>query len=847
MSSRWPSSLLNATNKRLTERIEQLTFDLNTKRNSVAEQREVVALLKKHQHEAQQQVKIAAEALECERAAVENDEGKLKQLQLEAEADARRARQSKEAETQLSQAVSALESTLDQRCRALSGQREIAVELEKEARELVSAHLSRQRVGDELTAAQRELSSTVWSTLGRLNEQVCVATRRLEEVRGERLHVLQEVDAMHLALQYAVKDQAESLRALELVYVQTSQLDAQVLANAKSMEVLVAAARERKKLRGELQATLERLRGDSQRQALAHDLKRERYDKQVHALQKAVAALREDEEHSVILRRCEQAEVQQLCQQRRELEHVILLCEEKRQLLTQKQARRDALEGARALMQRQESTGQPSPAALCDMILALEQQEALLEDRVERTCAKLTGAIQTFMDEGRRGEHFNAAVADKMKAKLSLVSDQEASEGHVQLLRERGRKVEEALTERQALLSSMQALALEQRAQRQASWLREIEQLRGTLLRVQRDHQQLLHGTTTLRSSWHHTRKALEEKGMSQVKVLSDLRLLEAEVSRLDQEMSAAVEEHNSRLLQHEQAGVTLQSLMKAADAQVGALKEAAGAEAYIRAEVQIVEERIQADMQGALVELHLNENEVHELSEELQRHRKKLNLLRLRYEEVVTSMARAAQKPLNEEEGVGIPLPLLNSASDTCTPEAVHAHLLLRRSYEREQLMQRGNYLDLRLVALDKETSTLRHMLDGLRSSRRVTSEHVNALGEVFSTAKRAGASSIKNCSSQLAPSAPSCSPALIKKELLSSAKTSEHYLTAELQLLDETLAAMSQQRDDSRVRLHEMRATLKELQDTERQKRMQVQKLRESAQRSRKLANVVSVKCSR
>ncbi|GET92628.1 hypothetical protein, conserved [Leishmania tarentolae] len=846
MSSRWPSSLLNATNKRLTERIEQLTLDLDTKRNSVIEQREVLALLKKHQHEAQQQVKSTAEALGRERAAVENAEGKLKQFQLEAEADARRACKLKEEETQLSQAVSALELALDQRCRALSGQRELAVELEEEAKELVSAHLSRQRVGDELAAAQRELSSTVWATLSRLNEQVRVATRRLEEVRGERLYALQEVDAMHLALQHAVKDQAESLRALELVYAQTSQLDAQVRENAKSMEVLVGAAREGEKLRSQLQATLERLRGDNKRQELTHNLKREQYDKQVHALQKAAAALREDEERSVISTRCNQAEVQQLCQQRRQLEHVILLCEEKRQLLTQQQVRRDALESACALMQRQESTGQPSPAAMRDMILALERQEALLEDRVERTYAKLTEAIQIFTDEGRKSEHFNTAVADKMKTKLSLASDQETAEGHAQLLKERYRKLEEALAERQALFSSMQALALEQRAQRQASWLREIEQLRGTLLRVQRDHQQLLHGTATLRSSWHHTRKTMEEKGVSQGKVLSDLRLLESEVSRLDQEMTATVEEHSSRLLQHEQAGVTLQSLMRAADAQVGALKEAAGAEAYLRVEVQIEEERIQAGMQGTLVELHLNEKEVHELNEELQRHRKKLNLLRLRYEEAVTSMARVVQKPLNEEEGGDIPLPLLNSESDTCTPEAVHAYLLLRRSYEREQLMQRGNYLDLRLVALDKETSTLRHMLDGLRSSRRATTECASIVGELTSV-KKTGASSIENCNSQVRASTPSCSPALMKQQLLSGTEASEHYWRAELQILDETLASMSQQREESRMRLHEMRSTLKELQNTHRQKRMQVQKLRESVQRSRKVTSVVSVKCRR
>ncbi|AIO01737.1 hypothetical protein LPMP_341110 [Leishmania panamensis] len=840
MSSRWPSSLLNTTNKRLTECIEQLTLDLDNKRNSVVEHREVVALLKKHQHQAQQQIKATAEAVERERAVVEDDESKLRQLRQESETETRRARQAKEAEIQLSQAVSALEATVDQHYRVLSGKREIAVELEEEAKELVAAHLSRQRVGDELAAAQREVSSTLWVTLDNLNEQVRVTACRLEEARGERLHVLQEVDAMQLALQDAVKDQAESLRALKLVNVQTSQLDTQVLENAKSMEVLLETAHEKEKLRGDLHATLERLLGDNKLQALSRDLKRERYDRQVHALQKAVEDLRDDEARSLISTRCEQAEIQQLCQQRRELEHVILLCEEKRQLLAQQQARRDALEGARGQMQRDESTGQPSPAALRDMILGLGRQEAQLEDRVERTRAKLTDAIQTFMDEGRKSEEVNAAVANMMKVKWTLVADQETAEGHMQLLKERSNKLSEELSERQALLPSMQALALERRAQRHASWLREIEQLRGTLLRVQRDHRLLLHDTVTLRSSWHHTRKALEEKDVSQGKMMGDLRLLEAEVSRLDREVTATVEEHHIRLLQHEQAGVTLQSLMRAADAQVSTLKETAGVEAYLRAEVQIEEERIQADMRGALIELHLNENEVHELSEELQRHRKKLNLLRLRYEEAMASMARAAQKPLNEEERGSTPLPLLNSESETCTPEAMHAHLLLRRSYEREQLMQRGNYLDLRLVALDRETSTLRHMLNELRSSRCIATEHVNALEELTSTGKKADTSSIENCNTQLGPSVLLCSPALAKEQLLSSAEVSEHYWRTELQLLDEALAAMSRQRNDSRVRLHEMRTALKELKDTERQKRMQVQKLREDIQRSRKWAKV-------
>ncbi|KAG5466706.1 hypothetical protein LSCM1_00878 [Leishmania martiniquensis] len=844
MSSRWPSSLLNATNKRLTERIEQLTLELDTKRNSVSEQREVVALLKKNQHRAQQQVKAAEEALERERAAVEADEDRLKQLQQEAETDAHRVRRAKEAEAQLSQTVSALESAVDQRCRALSGQREIAASLEEEAKELVSEQLSRQRAGDELAASQRELSSTVWATLGRLNEKVLASTRRLEEAQGERLRVLQELDCMQVALQHAVNDQAESVRTLELVHVQSSQLDAQVLANSKSMEALSEAAREREKIRDELHATLERLLQDNKHQALASDVKRERYDRHVRAFQKAVAAMREDESRSLSTTRCEQVEVQHLSQEHRKLEHVILLCEEKRQLLAQQQARRNALEDARARMRQQESTGQPSPAALLDMILALERQEALLDDRVERTRAKLTAAIQIFTEEGRKGEQINAAVTNKVKVKVTLLSDQEASEGHVQLLKERSRKLEEALTERQGLLPSLQAMGQEQRAQRQASWLREIEQLRSTLLRMQRAHQQLLHGTVTLRSSLHHTRKTVEEKDVSQGKLLSDLLLLEAEVSRLEGEMTATAEEQNSRLLQHNQAEVTLQSLMKAADVQVGVLKEAAGVAAYLRAEVQIEEERIQADMQGALVELHLNESEVHELSEELRRHRKKLSLLRLRYEDVMESMTRAAQKPLNEDQEGSTPIPLPNSESKNCTPEAVHAHLLLRRSYEREQLMQRGNYLDLRLVALDRETSTLRHMLDGLRSSRGVTTEHANPVDGSSSTVQKADTCSIESNSVQPGPSTPSCSPALIKKHLLSSAEASEHCWRAELRLLDETLAAMSQQRDGLRVRLHEMRATLKELQDAERQKRMHVQKLREAAQRSRKLASIVSVK---
>ncbi|KAG5492538.1 hypothetical protein JKF63_01116 [Porcisia hertigi] len=843
MSSRWPSSFLNATNKRLTERIEQLTLDLDTKRNSVSEQREVVALLKKHQHRAQQQVKITAEAVERERTAVDNDESKLKQLQQEAEAAARQARRAKETETQISQAVSALESTVAQRGRALSGQREVGVELEERAKELVSMHLSRQRVGDELAAAQCQLSSTLWVTLDRLNEQVRVATRRLEEARDEHLHVLQEADAMEGALQDAVRDKVESVHALELVYLQTSQLDAQVQANAKIMETCLEAAREKEKLRGELQATLTRLLEDNKRQALARDFKRQRYDRQVQALQKAAAALREDEASSTSTKRSEQAEVQQLSHQRRELEHIILLCEEKRQFLALQQARRDALEEARAQMQRQGSTGKPPPAALRNMIVDLMRQEALAEDRIERTRAKLTDAIQTFMAEGRKGEQVNAAVGDRMKAKSALISEQEASEGQVQLLKERCSKLDAALTERRMLLPSMHALALEQRAQRQDSWLREIDQLRGVLLRVQRDHQQLLRGTVTLRSSLQHTRKALEGKDVSQAKMLDDLRLLGEEVPRLEREMAATVEERNSRLLQDEQAGVTLQSLKKAADVQVGSLREAAGIEVYLRAEVQIEEERIQADMQGALLELHLNEKEVHELSEEFQRLRKKLSLLRLRYEELMASMARAAQKPLNEEQEVATPLPLLNSEGAADNPESVHASLLLRRSYEREQLMQRGNYLDLRLVVLDRETSTLRHMLEGLRSSRCATKEHLYAIDRFSSTTEEAGVSSIKHCDVPPGSLSPSGFPVLTKDQLLGSAEATKHYWKEELQLLDEALVAMSRQRDDLRVRLHEMHTTLKNLQDTERQRRMQLQRLREGLRRSLKSTNVVGV----
>ncbi|KAK7198157.1 hypothetical protein NESM_000772400 [Novymonas esmeraldas] len=839
MSARWPSSLLNATNKQLTERVEYLTQDLDRKRQSLTEQREVLNLLKRHRVRTEQQTTVIAKTLELERETVERDAGKLKQLHQAAEADARRARQANEAATQLSQTVSALEATIVQRQRALEEQREIAVELEEEAREVVSAHLDRQRVGDELSAAQRELSSSIWATLGRLHDKIRAATQQLEEARDERRRVVQEADAMQLALHDAVKDQAESVRALELVHAQSSQLDANVRANAEAMEVLVRASREREQLRGELRDTLDHLLAEQKRQSLTRDRHSARYRRQGLALRTAIAALREDEARSLTSARCEQAEVQQLSQLRRGLDHIMLLCDEKRQLLSQQQARRAALEDARTELQRLEQEGQPSPSALRDMLLHLSRQEATLEDRVARTHAKLTSAIQAFVDEGRKGEQVNVKLGATVQAKRSLVAEQEASEGRVQLLKEREGRLGEALVDRQALLPSMQALASEQRAQRQVSRLREVEQLRDSLLRIQRDHQQLLQGTTALRSSLHRTRSAVGEGGEAQGRILGDLQLLEVEVLRLTQETEATAEEHKKRLVQHEQAAVALQSLMKAAHAQVGALKEAAGVEAYLRAEVQIEEERLAADVRGSLVELHLYESEVHTLNEELQRHRKKLGLLRLRYEEIMASMARSAQKPLNEEHEGGSPIPVLDRESAAANPEAVHAHLLLRRSYEREQLMQRGNYLDLRLVALDRETSTLRHMLDGLRSSRPSATEHGHGVGEHAGSLLAAPASSTGELVAGRGSQVATRSPAAAKACLLSSAAAREECWRVEVQMLDSELAAMSQQRDASRSQLHEMRAALKDLQDTERQKRMLLQKLREHVQRSRKAAS--------
>ncbi|KPI86894.1 hypothetical protein ABL78_4028 [Leptomonas seymouri] len=855
MSSRWPSSLLSSTNRRLTERVEQLSADLDSKRNTVVELREVVELLKRDQQQVRRQERTLSEALAKKREAAQRDDEKLKQLTQEVDGSARRVARLKEEEARLESAVASLEISMEHKRRKLEEEQKTAVTMEEEVKEIVLAHLSRQRAGEELSAVQRELSSSVWMKLKRLNERVNAAGQQLADARAEHHHVLRELGAVQHNLQEAVKEQHDSVRALELVHAQSSQLDAHVMANAASMETMKQAAQEKKRIRDEMRSSLDRCLAENKQRAIARDRHRSRYDQQLYALRQLMESIREEEVHVAGCRSRQHAEEHFLEQQRRAFDHVARLYEEKISLLGAEKARHASLVEARALLDKQMEKGTPSPAALRDLVLLLSRQKDVLEDRLERAQVRLTQAIQAFVQEGRKGDQVNEVIAEKQRSRKALIELQETAEGEVSLLRQRCIQLGDLLGERRALLPSMQALAQEQRAQRQESWLRDIEQLRSTLLRSQREHQQLLQGVTTLRSSLHRTRKSLENGDISQNSTMEELRLLEGEVEALEQEQHITTEAQRNAASQIEQADVTLQSLMKAAAAQVGVLRETAGVESFLRAEVQIKEEQIQAAMQDRLVELHLHENELHELNSELQRYSKKLNLLRLRYEEVMASLARASQRPLNEEQSdMPLPLPTLDPVATSSNPEAVHAHLLLRRSFEREQLMQRGNYLDLRLVALGRETDTLRHMLDSLRASSsspsnaRPCADDVAARKMVLHLTERIKEGDVVgdgNVSASPAPTAQSsCSPAVMKDQLVSNALTKERYWSMELGLLDEAMTAMTHERDRTRVQLNELRTTLKELQTAEKQKQMRLQKLRDSVERSHKRANAAAMR---
>ncbi|KAL7710552.1 hypothetical protein N2W54_006123 [Lotmaria passim] len=859
MSARWPSSLLNSTNRQLTERIEQLSADLESKRSTVAELREVVALLKKDQQQTRKRERTVAEALTSKREALEKDEGRLKHLGFEIDANARRARGLQEEETRLMSAVAAMEAAMGHKRHRLEEEQKMTLELEAEVKEIVLANLARQREGEELSAAQREFSSTIWAKLERLNEQLSASTRLLADARAEHSHVLRKLDAVQHSLHDAVREQSDGVRALELVHAQSSQLDTRVVTNATAMEALMRAAGEKAELRERLRSSLDRCLADNKRCVTARDRHRRRYDRQLHTLRQLVESIRDEEAHLVGCTSRQHAEEHLLEQQRRELDRITLLCEERTALLALEKARHVALSEARTLLDKQASAGAPSPAALHDLVLSLTRHRDLLEDRLERAQLRLTWAIQAFEQEGRKADEINEALGEVQKKRRTLAESQETTESEAHLLKQRCTQLGELLGDRRALLPSIQALAQEQRAQRQESWAREVEQLRATLQGAQREYQQLLQGVTTLRSSLLRTRKVLENGETSQSTTIHELRLLEGEVGRLEQEQAITTATQRRAASQVEQASVTLQSMMKTADAQVGVLKEAAGAESFLRAEVQIQEDRIQAEVQNSLVKLHLHEGELHELNEELQRHKKKLGLLRMRYEEVMASLARASQKPLNDEHSdASLPLPPLDPVAATTNPEAVHAHLLLRRSFEREQLMQRGNYLDLRLVTLGRETSTLRHMLDSMR-----TPSTASPLSEATVCVDGAAAdeptafltenhnrtgtlASVERRGLPLANNAPLLcgASAVTKDQLIDRELAQERYWKLELDLLDEAMGAMTRERDRARAQQNELHSTLKELQSTAKQKQMRLQKLHDAVERSHRKANTAAIR---
>lgn len=837
MSARWPSTLLNSVNRQLAEQIERLTADLEVKAHHCAEQKTLVENLRKYCHHVQEETKRCGGLLETTKSAVEKAEGELKQLLPQLDGDTRRLRQLLEQADNLNSSVSSFEEALQQQRKVLLGCQEESILLEAEVKVIVSEHASRQRVGEDLTSAQEKLSSVIWARLEQLNSEVATRMELLERGRKEHERILLEVERMQKLVQAAVTDQAENVEAAQLVHQQTSVLDEQILANAQTMEVLRKEAQEKQSEVKRLHTLLTELRMFQQERKSACDIHRTKMNQRTAAFQELHEALQQIETAIQGSKRRRAVEGQRLVQQHRQLQHLLSLFNDRGQVLEQERLHWRSMEGALKDLRREMDTGQPSLAALQDMLLSLSRQKSLLDDRVERTLGQLTSARQTFIDEGQRCEQINDAIAQKQSEYNALV-DVAAMEGEkAKLLKASAEQLGALLSEREELLPQIRAIEAEQRSQKVAFLTREATRLREELGHAQREYRLLRQGTTALRSSVYRAAQSMGETDETQDTAEKAVRLLEIELTTLEAETKSIEKQRNLKRLQQDQSDVALSTLLKVAEAETGALKEVAGVESYLRAEVLMQEDSLEADMRGALLELHLHEKEVHELYDEQQRHVRKIELLRLRYEEVMAALARSVQRPMSGEGNEGSSFPRLEKllgcaeqGGDQTSPEHLHACLVLQRSYEREQLMERGSYLDLRLVALDRETSALRHMLDALRASAGTSSVTNVRKAAVDSLAK----AEVRREEPIIMKGHGTTSSSAL--QALNVMADHDYYLGVELKLLEEGLVSMSKQRSSVRSQLHQLHSVLRTLQDEVRRKTVESQRLADNLQRIRK-----------
>ncbi|CAD2214528.1 hypothetical protein ADEAN_000197500 [Angomonas deanei] len=825
----WPFHLLNSSNKRLHEEIGRRNTELVGRQKAIAENKDIVALMKKNLVDSNRQIKTLQSSLTVGANTLEALASETKQLTAETEG-ARRVSHSQENNIKrLKELEISLHNAFNNLSASLKEKTKLSREIELEAQQVVVSHLERQHFGEALEKEKQSLSTSVWAKLEGLHLTLAERRNKLELLQSEHDSVLRQLDRVRAQLQEALADQRNNIQEMGLVSKESAALDKAIEANTEKMSLLKDEQSRLEGVRQEEYELLNKLTENLKRQKHAVDTRQRKLNQKNSELTDIVERLRDELNQTEVLKSQKHADSQHYRAILVEYQNLYILAEEKQEILEVQKRRLQFLKDTLNTIEKEiASSCQVSPFALRELYGDLQRQLEYLEERIERATEKKVLAISAFHNEAKLDDNINKNIKSLKKQLVEIEKNEEWSRDTMTVLSSNLGDLEANTEERKKEVREAKASLEEMRQKSQYLLRTKVAELERILTQHMDDNNRLLRDNTALRSSLIRNVNALDQNRNAQSNNIEKERLIEIEIDSLTQELTNLREERNSIKAKLGGGEAMLQMLLDSAAAQLKTRQGVAGIEDLLRAQAQIEMDKINAEMQGALLELHLEQNDQREQVDSLQRLSRKRDLIRSRYEELMASLARKMKRPLEEAEDESGVVLTSSMESDGLRPEEFHARMLLQRSILRERLMERGNYLDLKIVSLERETNALRATLDAFKAEKSRTYHDVKNLKCALSGPAQPLFEKDPN-ENRTEPE-----PA-VKQMLRNNLSHNSELFSSELSLQEEAIRALKDHTANAKENQRSLKTLLSALEKEVMNKKRRAQKLRDELHKER------------
>ncbi|ORC84135.1 uncharacterized protein TM35_000491410 [Trypanosoma theileri] len=707
----WPARLLNEANRNLQARIEHVGDDVQKRAADIDSQRGVVALLRENLAQVRRHIDSDERATSEEQERLREAENKLQELQREESHYRAEMQQLRRRHEEVCALLQSTTCVLQTKATALEDEQKLSEALERAALEMSMIHGSRksvQETQEEVEKRQRRLQQ-VQASLVKVHNEVRTSQKVLLQEKEETARVQRELTALRYDIEKGKQDKAESLLAVSHVQQAVMVCESQTATNAKiytdvkqlleaRRNVLMEMQEKLKKEKAQLKTVSNKTEECRRKQAKLmerfHSLSTEtlQHENAAAAMQRQLASqldvkreLTRSQNNALALRDERYIRLQELLLRSRELDSLMKESKTDNNLQSLR-----CLENTRVSLQR-----------------TLQQLDAQLHHMHKA----MMDCFSNMQREGRVADELNNNIMKTKKSILAAERDyateQQSREeclGHLQA-------IEERLLTAEQNLSQTRVVVREGNKHERDLMEGTVRDLRAELHRLTREGFVLRREITPLRCALNAHLKLLHD-ARANLTLLEDAALIRGkELTALQEDGACVVKEKQSALLKYSEVMFQLRSVRQVAESHLEMMRGVASVEDILRGQASVAQEAVLTDIKNSLVELHLEQKAQGELQTDLRRCQEQLRHLKSRYQTIMESMTRklAPTGESGKEE-------LHVESSNSSFPEVLHAKCILQSSLTREELQERGNHLDGRIVFLEHETRTLRNMLQAMQ-----------------------------------------------------------------------------------------------------------------------------------